>query len=67
MNGDAQDGSTGGAEVGPLPGAMEAAAGAMAEAALDTPPTGEMPPGGMPPDEIEAPDDADEPGDGGDS
>ena len=46
---------------------MEAAAGAMAEAALDTPPTGEMPAGGMPPDEIEAPDDADEPGDGGDS
>jgi hypothetical protein len=65
MNGEAQDGSTGGAEVGPLPGAMEAAAGAMEEAALVTPPPGEMPPGGMPEDEIET--DADTAPDGTDS
>jgi hypothetical protein len=66
VNGDAKDGSTGGSEVGPPPGAMEAAAGAMAEAALDVPPPGEMPPGGMPADQIEAPDDADEQEGGGD-
>jgi hypothetical protein len=65
VNGDAQDGSTGGDEVGPPPSGMEAAAAAMGEAALDTPapgamPPGEMPPGGMPADEIE-------PADGGDA
>jgi len=67
VNGDAQDGSTGGPEVGPPPGAMEDVTGAMAEAALDAPPPGEMPPGGMPPDQIEAPDEAEEPADAGDS
>ena len=53
MNGEAQDGSTGGDEVGPPPSGMEAAAAAMGEVALDTPVPGEMPPGGMPADEIE--------------
>jgi hypothetical protein len=33
---------------------MEAATGAMEQAALVTPPPGEMPAGGMPEDEIEA-------------
>jgi hypothetical protein len=46
---------------------MEDATAAMAEAALDAPPPGEMPPGGMPPDQIEAPDEAEEPADEGDS
>ena len=59
MNGDAQDGSTGGDEVGPAPSGMEAAAAAMGEVALDTPVPGEMPPGGMPADEIEPPDGGD--------
>ena len=58
MTGEAQNGSTGGAEVGPAPGEMEAATGAMARVALDAPPPGEMPPGGMPADQIE-PDDTD--------
>ena len=67
MNGDEKDGSTGGSEVGPPPGPMEAATGAMAEAALDVPPPGEMPSGGMPADQIETPDEADEQPDGDDS
>jgi hypothetical protein len=46
---------------------MEDVTGAMAEAALDAPPPGEMPPGGMPADQIEAPDETDEPADAGDS
>ena len=60
MNGEAQDGSTGGAEVGPPPGGMEAATGAMERVALDAPPPGEMPPGGMPPDQVEPAGDADD-------
>jgi hypothetical protein len=67
VNGEAQNGSTGGDEVGPLPGAMEAAAGAMEEVALDAPAPGEMPPGGMPADEIEPADGADAPEEGTDS